>query len=355
MEVKQDIVKQILQINSVEEEITISLIENIQKELEKPLLDMRLAYQRLKDEQMILKTTKDKTYGLQVFLQGKNDYTQQNWNRMRMNRKLAKECILILYHRTLEVLSILKLINKVNFTVTYIDNSKGKPIYTRLDNFVLDTTNTSLSGNALKMSESMIKKMAVKKWKDNYQIQDNINKHFQEFSEVYYDYASNNNTGWKYNNGRIAEAFERHWENWNHTIKEAEQSLPKVQESEGRRWVIYKKSSGNAAYYTGPDTAYSQVKNQNATVIHNIETVLNATDFIFKLINGEINIPEKTNQIKKALSAKETTTISAKIWDGMSQTVKNQISMDLIGTTNYKENRMGKSLVYLTKLDTEMT
>lgn len=312
---------------------------------------MKQSYDILLETNMIMKITKQEKYGLQSLIQGENEYSTVNWSTMKTNREKAKEHILNLYHLTTEILAKLNLIQQVNYTVTYFDKN-GK--YYRLGNFELTTENVNLQGESsgsLNISRSAIKKAALKAASEQKDAYEKLNNHYQNFIEPYVNYSKNNNTGWRINRGVAAEAFERHWEQLNHSMENPDQMIIGDYGSEGRRWVLYRQSSGSAAYYTGPDTALSQVKNYNATVIHNIDTVLNATDFIFKLFEGKINIQESKEQILKALSQKDTMTFSKKIWDNLSQTARDEVAMELFGTKNYVQKNYDKNHIYLEQLD----
>jgi hypothetical protein len=46
-------------------------------------------------------------------------------------------------------------------------------------------------------------------------------------------------------------------------------------------------SSGREPYYTGPDTALAQVKNANASIISNADTVLNTLQTVLTLVSTE--------------------------------------------------------------------
>lgn len=348
MNAQEDIVKQVLMmqenVNFVSEEIARDTSARIQ-----PYLNaMKESYNALKQLNMINQITNEGKYGLQTFLQGENEYSTHSSKAMQANREVAKQHISVLYHYTTKILSELKLINEVNYTITYFDKS-GK--YYRLGNFNLDPKYMSLQGKkelSLNVSRSAIKEAALKAAEEQKDAFERINAHYQDFIKPYLDWQKKAKTGWKMNRGVAVEAFERHWEQTNHFILDGNLEQNKADYgSDGRRWVLYRQSSGSAAYYTGPDTAYSQVKNYNATVIHNIDTVLNATDFIFKLFSGNINIQEQSEQIKKALSQTETMTFSQKMWDSFSQSIKTQIAKELLGTKSYKVVNAGKGFIKL--------
>lgn len=74
-------------------------------------------------------------------------------------------------------------------------------------------------------------------------------------------------------------------------------------ESKGARWQMYRLSSGNAAYYTGPDTLYAQVKNANASLIDNVNTVLNTMDALIQLFDNTISVENLAENLQRAFVA----------------------------------------------------
>jgi hypothetical protein len=58
-------------------------------------------------------------------------------------------------------------------------------------------------------------------------------------------------------------------------------------------------SSGNDPYYTGPDTANAQVKNANASIISNADTVLNTIEAVLKLTQAKTTSMEEAQRLKE--------------------------------------------------------
>ena len=261
------------------------------------------------------------------------------------------------YHLTSEILQELGLIDKVDYVFTYID-SKGN--YHRVDNLNLNLEMVKLESASskrgyysLRLQEAVIKKQMAIKTEDETQMA--INEHYQHFVKPFFDYASNNRTGWRVDNkkGILAETFERHWENLHHSIDKGPGQFSDGDiESEGRRWLMFRESSGNAAYYTGPDTVYSQVKNANASLIDNIDTVLNATDAIIELVENNIKISNLAENLKKAFkAAKPKSTFAKNIWNGMTKDLQDSIIEEFAKlegiSTNEVQIKVSKSNIAL--------
>ena len=248
---------------------------------------------------------------------------------------IIEKNILEAYHLTSIILQELGFIDKVLYTFTYID-SKGNyhragNMELKLDAVKVEAASSKRGYVSLRLQEAIIRQQIASKTTEETQIA--INNHYQHFVQMYYDYEEHNNTGWKVSNKRgiLAEVFERHWENMHHSIDGSidqfhKNSIGNDLESEGRRWLMFKESSGNAPYYTGPDTLYSQVKNANASLIDNVNTVLNAMDAVIKIVDDNTNISNLAIKLKRAFTASESNDkFSKAIWDDLTEDVKQQI------------------------------
>ena len=120
------------------------------------------------------------------------------------------------------------------------------------------------------------------------------------------------------------ERFERHLENLHRSAGIGPYDFQECKmESVGQRWVLYRQSSGSDPYFTGPDTEGSQIKAENASLVGNIDTVLNTARFILLEAEGKINISQE--QIKAALEVKsldQINTFSEKLWNNLSKTAQ---------------------------------
>lgn len=284
-------------------------------------------------------------------------------NRLIINEDTDKDLVTKAlfegYHLTSEILQEIEFIDKVNYTFTYTD-SKGR--FHRAGDMALDVSFVKLEaaskgrGWSLRMNSSIVKaKIAAQS--AGKEIDAMINLHFQKFAEPYFEYERNNNTGQKINNGILAEAFERHWENMQHSLQGDpsqfnKNSIGNDLESEGSRWQLQRQSSGNAPYYTGPDTLYAQVKNANASLIDNVNTVLNTMDALIKLFDNTLSEQNLAENLQKAFQASpEASNITAKIQDGIQEQERQDILEEVayeLGTTsnNVSVTKKGNKIIF---------
>ena len=249
------------------------------------------------------------------------------------DKQLIVNTILEGYHLTSEILQDLGFIDKVTYTYTYID-SKGQ--FHRAGDMILDASSVKLEaasrgrGYSLRMNSSAVQAQIAAKSSGS-ETDALINLHFQKFAAPYFEYEQHNNTDWKINKGVLAEAFERHWENMQHSLNRDNSQFEKNAigndlESVGARWWMYRLSSGSAAYYTGPDTLYAQVKNANASLIDNVNTVLNTMDAIIRLFDETLDIENIAEHLERAfVAAPDKMNIPTKIWNGLKENVQNEI------------------------------
>lgn len=308
------------------------------KELQINLQKLKQLYQDLQKEYIIQKVKLGKSSKLSNLLSGQG-------NKINITEDIDKDRILnqILegYHLTSVILQELKIIRKVNYTITYMDN-KGN--FKRIGNMEVTPDMLRLEeaskgrGYSLRLREGVVKGK-IEAAKTNDEAEALLNLHFQTFAKPFFDYEANNNTHWKANRGVIAEAFERHWEKLKHTMEHPEQMSPNDIESIGTRWWMYRLSSGSDPYFTGPDTMFAQVKNANASFIDNLNTVINTMNAIILLTDRTNDIEDLLVKAKKAFQAEpQKMNYSKQIWDGLNETAQQEI-LDAVGAIGYTEKK----------------
>ena len=302
------------------------------KELQLNLESLRKIYNDLQRENIVQKVKLTKRSKLSELLNGQG-------NKIIINNDTDQDRIIQQifegYHLTSVILQQLNFIRTVNYTITYIDN-KGN--FVRAGDMEITPDMLRLEaaskgrGYSLRLREGVVKaKIEAAKTNDTAQMI--LNKHFQTFAKPFFDYEANNHTGWRANRGVIAEAFERHWEKLMHTMERPEQMNDSDIESVGQRWWMYRLSSGSDPYFTGPDTMFAQVKNANASLIDNLNTVINTMNAIIMLVDETNNIPDLLAKAKKAFqAAPQKMNISKKIWDGLEETAQSEV-LETIGAT----------------------
>ena len=295
-------------------------------------------YNWLLEKQLVTNKTLTKSNALSKIVNKEDGITFINRETIEDSQIAPK--ILEAYFLTEKILENLGLIKHVNYVFTYIDSknnyyrTSNLDLLANPDAYYLEKRDGIYS---LRLRESA---MAMKIKEQNLKNQtDDINKHYQSFSQPYWDYSRTNKTGWKINKGVVSEAFERHWEQLGHSIEQTpfDNSTGDLG-SIGYRWYLYRLSSGSDPYYTGPDTAESQVKNANASIVSNVDTVLNTIILVKTLIESRISLKEKEkieenlNKLFNQSSIKPN--IARKIWDGVDATTRAEIieSFGGIGT-----------------------
>ena len=319
---------------SVGEEI----IEERKQQVLADKVELDKIYSWLQKKELFMKKTLSKKNSLSKIVNKEEGITFINKEEVN-NGEIATQ-ILKAYFLTEKILENLGLIHHVNYTFTYIDSQNN---YYRASNLNLLANSDAYyleereGVYALRLRESAVSAMI--KGDNLNKSTDLINEHYQFFSRPYWDYDRNNKTGWKVNKGVVAEAFERHWEQLRHSIDQSSFDNSENGDdlkSVGYRWVLYRLSSGSDPYYTGPDTALSQVKNANASIVSNVDTVLNTIMLIKTLMESKVSKGEvekiDQNLDKLFNQSSEKLTISRKIWDGINDTVKQEIIAALKGT-----------------------
>lgn len=205
------------------------------------------------------------------------------------------------YELTSKILQELKLIKPVTNILSFIDDEYNlvrlENITFKADHFYLNPQDISKGeGYGLRFKEAAFKEeIEAAKQKSSYQ---QINNHFQNFIKPFRDYEQNNATGWKINKGVLSETFQRHWENFHINYIEGA-SLGDDFESVGRRWWMYRESSGSDPYFTGPDTNIAQMKNVNASLVSNLNTVLNSIEGVLALTDEKLLAEKGQENIRK--------------------------------------------------------
>ena len=262
-----------------------------------------------------------------------------------INKELVLEQILRSYHLTSKILQQLGLIKEVKYTFTFIDNNGN---FIRAEDMVLDISDVRLEaaskgrGYSIRLKQESIK-AKINATSTSAETNARINMHFQKFAEPFYAHQNKSSTNWKINKGVLAETFERHWENLQHSIEHLENihdSSPDL-ESVGTRWLMYRQSSGSDPYFTGPDTMYAQVKNANASFVDNIDTVLNTMRAIIQITENANNIPNLVQKLEKAfMTSPEKKNISSKIWNDLDKITQKEIINAFNATIAKKKGNM---------------
>ena len=238
------------------------------------------------------------------------------------------DAIIKAYKGILEILAEIKIINKVSFSLSYISNNY---LYARLDgdlsleNFSLQKTAKSKGAKyAIRINQASLKeKIEEAKRNENFQ---KLNSHFQNYIQMFRDYEAQqiNGTRWKINKGVLAETFERHLENQGGAQLFNDMDF----ESKGRRWTMYRQSSGSDPFWTGPDTKYAQVKTTKASLISNIDTVVNALYGMIQIMKHPDELNEEIlNNIFKQKNVENE--ISSMAWDALDDAARVALKEEL--------------------------
>lgn len=243
------------------------------------------------------------------------------------------------YELTSEILQELKIISSVGYTFTYHGANK----FYRSNNLIINpqedlTFEVHRNALTVRLKQSSIR--AKLEAQNSAFRTDWISDHYKGFIAPYQEAQEKSTTGWQVNWGVASEAFERHWEMLQHSL---EHPTGADYGSVGSRWQLYLQSSGNDPYYTGPDTALSQVKNANASMISNSETVLNTLEAVLKIVNTKVESQEAAEQLtakySQAFKAKSSTTskISKAIWDTLELDAQQEL-INIFGSATIKKN-----------------
>lgn len=246
-----------------------------------------------------------------------NDETQQIIN-------LSYEA----YELTMSILSDLRYITNVN--VSFVHNTKTK--YARATNLSIPVGDASkyfhleVQDGALRLrtTSTQMRKTIVEEAQSHAIASKIVEQHYQHFIQPYIS-----RDGWKPNWGVVAEAFERHWEMLSHSLEKPESIKPGDVGSVGDRWVLYRLSSGNDPFYTGPDTEMSQVKNTRASILSDLSTLINAMQAIITLLNSRHKLSQEKLENYKRAFGQQSPNIQ-KILDSMDQDMAKDVSEELV-------------------------
>ena len=353
--------------------ISSKVSEAVQEDKEKFNEELRIIYEKIViklksfDEKAknlgnltkIEKIDKNKKQNLQRLLKEMNEkyisaYNENLKNIENKKNKQAQEIVSIitdLYFLTEEYLVKIGAIKNSVFLMTgVVKGEDGTNYYIRTDfkeelfnnekvnNFLSISKSSSEKGNkiGIRFNEAAVlekMKNIIKEDTKEKEKAKNLYLTYQRFIKPYLEHEFKNNE-WKMNIGVSREAFEGYLEKYYLNLPETF-NFNKRMPSEGRRWVMYRYASGSDPYFTGPDTSKSQVKSENASLVSNIDTVLNTALYIKNNHNNIIqNNDEAVDKIKRLLktqSNEEINTFSKKIYDSLKEDVKKQIQKQFKG------------------------
>lgn len=249
-------------------------------------------------------------------------------NIQKGQQEQLTEAIINTYKGILNILTEIEIIDKVSFSISYISDNYQ---YARLDgdlslkNFSLQRTAKSKGAKyAIRINQASLKeKIEEAKRNENFQ---KLNSHFQNYIQMFRDYEASqiNGTRWKINKGVLAETFERHLENQGGAQLFNDTDF----ESVGRRWTMYRQSSGSDPFWTGPDTKYAQVKTTKASLISNIDTVVNALYGMIQMMKHPDKLNEEIlNNIFKQKNVENE--IDSIAWDALDDTARKVLKEEL--------------------------
>lgn len=249
-------------------------------------------------------------------------------NIQKGQQEQLTEAIINTYKGILNILTEIEIIDKVSFSISYISDNYQ---YARLDgdlslkNFSLQRTAKSKGAKyVIRINQASLKeKIEEAKRNENFQ---KLNSHFQNYIQMFRDYEASqiNGTRWKINKGVLAETFERHLENQGGAQLFNDTDF----ESVGRRWTMYRQSSGSDPFWTGPDTKYAQVKTTKASLISNIDTVVNALYGMIQMMKHPDKLNEEIlNNIFKQKNVENK--IDSIAWDALDDTARKVLKEEL--------------------------
>lgn len=275
------------------------------------LIRLKEIYNLLKKEKLIqqkILTTRSLLYNI-LNDQG-NSLNVEVLQDTKIRNRIGK-LIFEAYELTSMILANIGLITPIHFTFTHA-SKKGNVFYRSEDvkidpnkdlKFELKNEKQIL---VIRLKTTVIRQKILENQTGKENSRAIVAQHYKKFIEPFIEHEKKSKE-WKMNVGIATEAFERHWENLKHNINSSNITDADLG-SYGERWILYKISSGSDPYYTGPDTAESQVKNSNASIISNADTVINTIAAVLKLANTEIS-PSKNasiiEQYKRAFTQKK--------------------------------------------------
>lgn len=265
------------------------------------------------------------------------------------NQTIIVQKILEAYHLTSKILFQLGLNPRIKYVVTYQEEVGGKIDFYRLEDFEFTSNevlpeirkkDTAQAYLKLRVKSSAIKKQLAEQNAQVVALKEHFNDFIQPFKEAEISSSKRRKYKFKMQAGYAAEAFERHLEEIKHQLPNGKNPSYPPYSSEitknpiGHAWFLYWQSMGNAPYYTGPDTLQSQIKNDNASLIDNVNTVLNTLEVLIQMVDMEIS-PEAVEsvkaQYKKAFSVQnpKTNKISEKILKNIDANIRKQLQDEI--------------------------
>lgn len=230
------------------------------------------------------------------------------YNEIRASQELEQQFMSYLaeaYELTTQILADLNLIHTVRTVITSIGDNYS---YFRFPNMELEASFLFLNAQSskrganygLRIKESQIN--LLKQLRGMTEIDIALENHFQAFIDPFVSYQIHavNTTHWKINKGVLGETFQRHLQRKVHNnINDLRNNSIEHLGSIGQRWVLYKESSGSDPFFTGPDTELSQVKNANASIVSNIQTLITTIDGVLELVDQEGKITRPAQDLEK--------------------------------------------------------
>lgn len=279
---------------------------------------------------------------------GKETYYHVERPQDEKREKDFIEAVFNAYKEIPKILTELKILTEeIKMSLVFIEErEEGKYEYYRLDsnigikNLYLDRAAEEKGATlSLRIQEGSLGIQSQKQKDIEYN--QRVSQHFQNFIKPFVDWEQNGGTGWKINKGVLAQTFERHWQSFPHDSTTEWNDI----ESQGMRWLLYRMSSGSDPFFTGPDTIYSQVKTTKASIISNIDTIINSLYGILNLLENYKKIDEKDLQ-KIFTQTQLSNKINENIWLGAEETGQAQIKKILkqAGFKNIKimQKKQGK-------------
>ena len=258
------------------------------------------------------------------------------------NCEIIIKSITKLYFLTEEFFALRGVINRPRFMMTAIDDTAGMYFRKNFEPELLENSsqylrieqsassrNKGSGGNTfgLRFNGASVMEQMKATIKDNEQeaqTAKQLYEHYKAFTKPYREYGN-------VNEGVMREAFELHLEKMHASLNLDGNFNPGCNmESEGRRWIMYRQASGSDPYFTGPDTALSQVKAENAALVSNIDTVLNTAEFIVQ--HGLVISTENLKAALRTKSEDEIRDFSSKIWRSLDESTQNEIKKAMGGS-----------------------
>lgn len=230
-----------------------------------------------------------------------------------------------------EIAAALKLINIAPQLNLYYTNSKGQvhrianltAVVNKMEDYIVMETRSR--GTRLKFDQQKLINFLEQKENRNEDLDQDVTEHYNHFLQIF---AQS-----KVNQGIVIEAFERHWNLAKHLSTSPTENITKTE-----AWYLYGLSKGNDAFYTGGDTEDAQIKALNASIISNINTILNAMESLLGLLKSSTskqNAQETIALYKQAFKQQEKDAL-AYLENDIIKDLDNEILERLQNGTLYK-------------------